>query len=679
MQRPLRILPTRGDRRQPAPAGLLEPSAPGGDQAFTRELFSMQRTESSPAIWLVVILAGWLAVPGHANAQALTEEMIFQPIETVITAGRTEQRIERAPATVTVISAEEIRASGAMNIPELLSFVPGLDVTTVSSSHFEVNARGLNQILSNKLLVLIDGRSAYFDFFGGVIWPALQIVMEQIDRIEVVRSPSSALYGANAFSGVVNIITKAPRQIDGTTVSVRGGEQGSIYSSLVHGKRYGDTSVKFALGGRRMDNFGNNPNRRFENNLLGNIFVSHRFGANQMLAVEGGVINGTVTQNVRVSDNDFDATTSYGKLNYEYGDFSLQSFWNHGTETGDPFFEGTDDAEILYNTFDIEAQQTLELANRHTLVIGGSYRYNTIESNLTGFEHCQNLLAAYLQEEYRPIPEVSLLGGMRVDRHPLVGTNFSPRASLIYAPTGRHTFRTSVGRAFRNPSFTDSYFDLTVPLPEPAPPSFTLVGKSDLKSEKITTYEFGYTYFPRHFFRAELNFFLYRFSDYIGVDTLGFNQANARLEQSYVNSGSAKNHGFELAFDVLPCPWIKLSANYSYQDLTNNFSVLEKQLPTKHKLNFKSFLNLPYNLSCYLALSRINKSIWEIPTAEGKYLEAAAEAHTRLDARLAWETLQKRAELFVAGYNLLDHGYSEYPVLGETIHRRVTTGCRFTF
>ncbi len=639
----------------------------------------MQLTDSLPARWLAVILAGWLVLPGHADAQALTEETIFQPIETVITAGRTEQRIERAPATVTVISAEEIRASGAMNIPELLRFVPGLDVTTVNSAHFEVNARGLNQVLSNKLLVLIDGRSAYFDFFGGVIWPALQIVMDQIERIEVVRSPSSALYGANAFSGVINIITKAPRQINGTTLSVRGGEQGSIYSSLVHGKRYGDTSVRFALGGRRMDNFGD-PKRRFESNVLGNIYVSHRFGAKQTLAVEGGLINGTVTQNVRLSDNDFEATTSYAKLNYEYGNFSLQSFWNRGDEIADPFFDGTDDVDILYNTFDIEAQQTLELANRHTLVVGGSYRYNTIESNLLGStEHCQNLLAAYLQEEFRPVPEVSLLGGFRVDHHPLVGTNFSPRGSLIYAPTGQHTFRTSVGRAFRNPGFTESYFDLTVPNPVTGTPLFDLVGKSDLESEKITTYEFGYTYFPRHFFRAEFNFFLYRFSDYIGVAAMAPNPASGQMEQSYINSGSAKNHGFELAFDVLPCPWIKLSANYSFQNLTNNYSVLKMQLPTKHKFNAQSFLNLPYNLSCYLALSRVNKSIWEIPTVSGSYQPAVAEAHSRLDARLAWETLQQRAELFVAGYNLLDNGYREYPELGEIIQRRITAGCRFIF
>ncbi len=638
----------------------------------------MNLPESYPARLLAAILAVWLSLPGVSVAQGLTEEMIFQPIETVITAGRTEQRIERAPATVTVISSAEIRASRAMNIPELLRLVPGLDVTTVSSSHFEVNARGLNQILSNKLLVLIDGRSAYFDFFGGVIWPALQIVLDQIDRIEVVRSPSSALYGANAFSGVINIITKSPRQINGTTLSVRAGEQASIYTSLVHGKRYGDTSVRFALGGRRMDNFSA-PHRKFENNFLGNVYVAHRFGANQTLAVEGGLINGTVTQNVRLSDNDFDATTSYAKLNYEHGNFSLQSFWNHGNETGDPFFEGTENADILYNTFDLEAQQTLELANTHTLVLGSSYRYNTIESNLLGPEHRQNLLAAYLQDEYRPIPEVSLLGGIRVDRHPLVGTNFSPRASLIYAPTGNHTFRTSVGRAFRNPSFTDSYFALTIPPGAPGAPEITLVGKSDLESENITTYEFGYTYFPRHFFRAEFNFFTYRFSDYIGVGVPDFNVSTGRVEQSFLNAGSAKNHGFEISLDVLPAPWMKLSANYSYQDLTNNYTVLGSQLPTKHKANFKSFFNLPYNLSCYVSASRVNKSVWEIPTQQGLYEEVVAEAHTRVDARLAWETPKQNAELFVAGYNLLDNRYREYPRLGEIIRRRATTGFRFSF
>ncbi|MBW7996456.1 MAG: TonB-dependent receptor [Candidatus Glassbacteria bacterium] len=628
-----------------------------------------------PAMLLMVLL---LWSPG-GFAQGFTEEMIFQPIQTVITAGRIEQRIERAPATVTVISAEEIRASGALNIPELLRLVPGLDVTTVSASHFEVNARGLNQILSNKLLVLIDGRSAYFDFFGGVIWPALQIVIDQIDRIEVVRSPSSALYGANAFSGVINIITKNPRQINGTKINFRTGQQATLYASVMHGQRFGDTSLRFAFGARQMDSFGK-PAREFENNILGNIYLEHRFDSQQRLSVEGGVIDGSVSQNVRLMDNEFEATTSYAKLNYEYGDFSLQTFWNRGNETGDPFFLGTDDVEILYNTFDIEAQQTLELANKHVLVVGGTYRYNTIESNIIDTNHDQNLLAAYFQDEYRPIPEVSLLGGARIDHHPLVGTSFSPRGSIIYAPTSRHTFRTSVGRAFRNPSFTDSYFELDVPLPPSPllPPHFTLVGKPDLESEKITTYELGYTFFPRHFFRAEIDLFAYSFKDYIGVDSLLPNQSTGRLEQSFINKGSAKNYGFEVTFDVLPAPWMKISANYSYQDLTNNYSVLESQAPPSHKANLKAFMSLPYNFSTYCSVSRTGESTWEVPTNEGDYQVIDSKPNTRLDARISWQGLNDHAEFFLAAYNLKDYRYREYP-RGEEVRRRMTTGFQLTF
>ena len=603
----------------------------------------------------------------------LTEEFIFQPIETVITAGRTEQSIERAPATVTVISAEEIRASGALNIPELLSLVPGLDVATISSSHFEVNARGLNQLLSNKLLVLIDGRSAYFDFFGGVIWPALQIVMDQIDRIEIVRSPSSALYGANAFSGVINIITKSPRQIGGSHFSLRAGEQSTLYSSFLYGVRKGDTGFRFALGGRSMNSFGKSA-RDFEDNVLGNLLLEHRFADDSRLSVEGGLIHGTVSQLVRLNNNDFDATTSYSRLNYNKGTFSLQTFWNRGDETGDPFFPGSAPVDILYNTFDVEAQNTFKLRSNHTFIGGLTYRFNTIESNVIDKNHQQNLIAVYFQDEYRPIPEVSLLGGARIDHHPLVGVNVSPRGSLIYSPTGRHTFRASVGRAFRNPSFTDSYFKLYVPL---APDfGFNLLGASDLKSEKITTYELGYTFFPKHYFRSEIDLFTYRFKDYIEpgqLDTTVF-----PLVQSFVNLGSARAWGLEVTLDVLPAPWIKLSGNYSYQSLTNDYTLLEQQQPASNKFNFKAFLSLPGNLTTSFSVSYLGRTTWEVPDPLGNYYAAETDSRTRCDTKIAYNALKNHVEVFLAAYDLFDSRYREYPS-GEEIRRRITSGISISF
>ncbi|MFH1069342.1 MAG: TonB-dependent receptor [Candidatus Glassbacteria bacterium] len=626
---------------------------------------------------VIVLVLGLRGESYSKQVAELTEELIFQPIETVITAGRTEQNIERAPATVTVISAEEIKASGALNIPELLSLVPGLDVATVNSSHFEVNARGLNQLLSNKMLVLIDGRSAYFDFFGGVIWPALQIVMEQIDRIEIVRSPSSALYGANAFSGVINIITKNPRQIGGSHLNLRTGEQSTLYTSFMYGGRKGDTGFRLVLGSRQMDSFGK-PSRDFEKNVLGNLLVEHRFSDDSRLSAEGGLIHGSVYQLVRLENNKFDATTSYAKMNYEKGTFTLQTFWNRGDETGEAFFPGTKPVDILYNTFDVEAQNTFNIGQQHTFIGGATYRFNTIESNIIDQSHHQNLIAVYFQDEYRPVPEVSLLAGARIDHHPLVGVNFSPRGSVIYSPTGRHTFRASVGRAFRNPSFTDSYFKLSVPPPPPYPPEygFTLKGASDLEAEKITTYELGYTFFPRHYFRSEIDLFAYSFKDYIEPGKL--NTSVLPAVQSFVNLGSAKAWGLEVTVDVLPAPWIKLSSNYSFQSLTNHYSVLGKQQPPTQKVNFKTYLSLPCRVTTSFSVGYVGKTTWEVPNPTGSYNSIETESRARCDAKISYNALDGHADIYLAAYNLFDSRYREYPA-GEDIRGRVTAGFQVNF
>ncbi|MBN2289135.1 MAG: TonB-dependent receptor [Candidatus Glassbacteria bacterium] len=618
---------------------------------------------SFPALW-----AGPLE-------RELTEEVFFQPIETVITAGRTEQSIERAPATVAVISSEEIKASGALTIPDLLRLVPGLDVMTIGSSHFEVNARGLNQVLSNKLLVLIDGRSAYFDFFGGVIWQAFQIVMDQIDRIEVVRSPSSALYGANAFSGVINIITKTPRQLHGGRLSVVGGENSTLHTSYVQGDRKGDTGYRVAIGTRQMNSF-KDPDKDTDENILGNFYLEHRFKNDAKLSVEGGLIHGFIVQNVRLEDVKVDATTSYAKMNLDHGPFKLQAFWNRGDETSGAFFPPGPDVDILYNTFDLEAQHMVNLGLKHTFIYGASYRFNTIESNIIDRDHKQNLIAGYFQDEYRPIPEVSFLAGARIDYHPLVGTNFSPRGSVIYAPVGSHTFRVSVGRAFRNPSFTDSYMQFTIPPPPGMPIGVNLVGEPDLESEKITTYEFGYTYFPRHYFRAEVDVFAYEFNDYIGSGAL--NMVDRVPVQSFVNLGRATAYGFELTADILPAPWLKLSSNYSYQDLDNNYTVLRMQAPPSHKANFKLFLSLPAGFSSSFSASYVGEATWEVPTVTGDYTLVETKAHTRCDARLGYLWEKCHLELSVAAYNLLNSRNLEYP-LAEKINRRLTGGASLSF
>jgi len=629
-----------------------------------------------PMVFILLLMLCPGSVP--AKEPELTEEVFFQPIETVITAGRTEQSIERAPATVSVISSEEIQASGALTIPDLLRFVPGLDVMTISASHSELNARGLNQLLSNKLLVLVDGRSVYFDFFGGVIWQGLPVLVNQIDRIEIVRSPGSALYGANAFSGVINIITKTPRQLRGGHVQVQGGEYGTLYTSAMQGGWEGDTEYRFALGTRKLNSF-EESDVASEDVVLGNFYLEHRFEDDTRLSVEAGLSRGHITQVVRIEETKFQATTTFMKANFERGSFKLQAFWNRGDQIGGAFFPPGDDVDILYNTFDVEAQHMLELGRNNTFIYGGTYRFNTIDSNIIDKYHEQNLAAAYVQDEFRPTPEVSLLAGTRIDSHPLVGVNVSPRGSVIYSPSTHHTLRFSVGKAFRNPSFTDSYFHLSTSIPPPfqgGPDRLTLVGNRDLDSEKITTYEIGYMFFPSYRLRAEIDIFKYDFKDYIAFEDpkLGGDS----LVQSYVNLGSVKAEGFEVSAEIIPVRWLKLSSNYSFQSLDNNYTVLKTQYPPKHKANLKLFFTLPKGLSVSFLTGYVGKSKWEIPTPTGDYLEKITKEHVRCDGKVGYLLEKKRLEIFVAGYNIFNERAREYPY-AERIGRRITAGFNYSF
>ena len=623
---------------------------------------------------LVLILCFFASVTS-AQQSELTEEVFFQPIETVITAGRTEQSIERAPATVTVISSEEIQASGAMTIPELLRFVPGVDVMSITSSHSEVNARGLNQLLSNKMLVLIDGRSVYFDFFGGTIWQGLPVLLNQIDRIEIVRSPGSALYGANAFSGVINIITKTPRQLNGGHLQIQGGEHSTLYSSLVHGDWKGDTGFRFAMGTRNINSFRDSDDES-EDVALGNFYLEHRLSNDTKVSAEAGQSRGSIVQIPRIDYNTFDATTSYAKMNLEHKSFNLQAFWNRGDETGGAIIPPGDDVDILYDTLDIEGQHIIEIGKANTFVYGASYRFNTIQSNMIDRDHEQNLLAAYFQDEYRFSPSVSLLFGGRVDHHPLVGLNLSPRGSLIYAPTGHHTVRLSVGKAFRNPSFTDSYIYLTTNFP--GPQNFRIEGEKDLESEKITTYEVGYMFFPGYRLRAEINAFHYELKDYIGTGTLSIDPVDNVPVQSYVNLGTAKANGFEVSADVIPLRMLKVSANYSYQDLENKYTVHQAQYPPEHKANIKMFLTLPHGLSASFLASYVGETMWETPNLDGSYSESLTDSHIRCDSKVGYLFEEMRIELFAAAYNLFDSGHKEHP-FAEKIRRRVIVGFNYTY
>ncbi|HBH80507.1 MAG TPA: TonB-dependent receptor, partial [Nitrospira sp.] len=183
-----------------------------------------------------------LPIPRTSSAidHQLQEEALYLKEETVSIASRYEQPISKAPSDVYVITDEDIRNSGATDIPTLLRQVPGFEVMQTSAVDFNVSVRGNNQLLAHKLLILVDGRSIYIDQSGQVLWKLLPVALTEIKRIEVLKGPASAVYGFNAFDGVVNIITKSPEEMKGTTLQVAGGELGTLLTTGVHAGMVGN-------------------------------------------------------------------------------------------------------------------------------------------------------------------------------------------------------------------------------------------------------------------------------------------------------------------------------------------------------------------------------------------------------------------------------------------------------
>jgi iron complex outermembrane receptor protein len=217
-----------------------------------------QLTGPQKSLWLIllaILLAAQTPLPGYTeelptqSKQAVIPELeLIKEEETVSIASRYEQPISKAPSNVYVITDEDIRHSGATDIPTILRRVPGLEVMQTTGADFNVSMRGNNQLYANKLLVMIDGRSFYIDAQALVSWKSMPITLPEIKRIEVLKGPASAIYGFNAFDGVINIITKSPEEMKGTTLQFGAGELGTITSAAIHAGTVGKFGYRLSVG-----------------------------------------------------------------------------------------------------------------------------------------------------------------------------------------------------------------------------------------------------------------------------------------------------------------------------------------------------------------------------------------------------------------------------------------------
>jgi len=614
------------------------------------------------------------------NTVFAEEEFTFGEI-TVISAAKREQRITEAPAAITVITEEDIKYSGAITIPDVLRMVPGLDVMQITASDLVINARGYNKEMSNKMLVLIDGRYVYWDFYGIILWDSFPIVLEEIKRIEIIRGPGSALYGANAFSGVINIITKSAEETTGTHVAVTAGEISTYLGSVIHAGGTENLNYKITLGFDETNQWINDsqPSRAVKR---GKTSLEYKISQDSRIALEGGINKGQGETLSGIGRMNRQQQMSHLKLDFNHANFNTRFFWSRSR--GDAIQEpGLKPYYFLAHTYDIESQLLFNLGTMNSVIIGGNYRFNIAESDLIDQDHRQKLLAGYVQDEFKPSESFAFTIGLRYDQHPLVKEQISPRANILISPFKEHYLRFSYGTAFRNPSFIESYLyensDIS-PMISPLLPENTVIvqarGNPSLVPEKITSYEIGYQALLSPRFRLKVDLFYNNLWDFISFKTVEYQDVSAILGyptgsvivpsiKSYTNAGKSKAIGGEIGLDFLAAKWLMGSVNYSYQDLTweeDDVTTPENEKGQRvktspgDKINGNMRFSFKNGFSANFQVFYVGKTEKTESWAYGK-----VDPYTLVNARFGYRFSNNQNEIALVVFNVFNEKHFEYP------------------
>ena len=437
--------------------------------------------------------------------------------ETVVTASRRAQSTLEAPNATTVITAEEIRLSGLKSLPELLRRVPGAEVMAMGVQSANVSFRGFNQRLANKVLVLLDGRTEYQDFLGLTLWPAIPVGVEEIERIEVIRGPGSALYGANAMLGVVNIITRAPGS--GPRAEL-GGLFGNGNLAEGHFVASGGERLRFRASASygQADKYSRDyaPDRQdvapvFTPDTLGhrgfrsNAVLSYAFGKLGGVSASGG-INRLYTEIYPLGllrNYWLDGLSGYAKVQATVGPVTGRFFWNHLAASSGPQYQPVGQRSLQTavesNVFvgELLFQQDFEALGSHQLAIGASARGKRVSWSYLSSLKNEFHLAAFIQDAWSLWKPLSLTASYRLDRHPLLdngqpGYAHSPRVSVLLKPMEGQSFRASFATAFREPTILESYVDVRIPVPGLNGASVLTQGDVALRPERLIALELGW-------------------------------------------------------------------------------------------------------------------------------------------------------------------------------------------
>lgn len=589
---------------------------------------------------------------GSLKTLSLEELMNIQ----VTSVSKRVEDLEEVASAIQVITQDDIRNSGAKTLPEALRLASNLQVAQVNSSQWAISARGFDNVLANKLLVLIDGRTVYTPLYAGVYWDVQNVLLEDIDRIEVISGPGGTLWGANAVNGVINIITKNSKETKGLFA------EGAVGSALpgLGNLRYGGQLGKqlsyrvygtgFKLGNTVLPD-GSNAKDEWHMGQ-GGFRLDWDASEKSKLMIQGNLYGGKPNPDAGdtlVTARGDNILVRWDHTTSRNSDFQLQAYYDHTwRDFGNGFSEDL-------KTYDIDWQNHYRLGYRHQLTYGVNFRmmdHTVTNLELFAFLPAHKTLYLYsgfIQDEMMVVKDhLHFTIGSKIEHNSYTGFEYQPNGRLNWTLNKKQTIWTSVSRAVRTPARIDRdfYLFLTPELP-------FVSGNDSFASEKMIAYELGWRSTPLKTLSYSLSSF---YNTYDNIRSVEPGPPPFYIPLTFGNGVKGKTYGVELSVTAQLTDWWNMKGGYTF--LKKDLSVKEGSKDTnegtaesddpENQLVVQSRIKLPARIE----LGTILRYVDHLP-------KPFVPHYFGLDVRIGWK-LNKSLELNVVGQNLLNKQHSEF-------------------
>jgi iron complex outermembrane receptor protein len=604
-------------------------------------------------------MAGLSGVQSDAVRAQSIEELRDMPIAAlsqldVTSVTRSSAALADAPASIYVITHDDIVRSGTLTLPGILRLAPNLQVMRGGPNNIVIAARGLSgngqaQNFSNKLLVLIDGRSVYSPLYSGVYWDMPDILPQDVERIEVISGPGATLWGSNAVNGVINIITRDAGASQGLYGTVVGGNR-TYDLGLRYGGRAGD-ALNYRIFAKRHENFessdgSDDGSRRTQIGFRMDWDASEQ----DTLMLQGDAHYGSISRGADPSEAvyGYDLLARWRRETASGGTIQLQAYYDHSARE-----IGHDGGRFALDTYDVEGQYSFQ-TGAHALVLGGGARISSYEvEDIPGLLFVPNRRRLYLanifaQDSISLAPHLTATAGVKLEGRTYTDLTVLPSVRLSWKPDGATLLWGAVSRAVRSPTPFDE--DVVESIGQ----TVFLTALSSFRPEKLTAFELGTRLMLSPRASLSISGFYNVYDDLRTVDPApgGF------LPLRWGNGIEGDSYGFDAWADIRIADWRRIKPGYSL--LINKLRFKDGAVPL---LGLSQAGNDPRHRATLRSSMDIGRQI--NVDADLRYVSALPDPHVpgyvELGGRLGWQ-FSERAELSVSGFNLLHKRHQELPL-----------------